>query len=135
MPRFGNLPIKEFGFSMVGVTADRSRRTLHTALRHGFINLIPHPVDQRDLIESVEEAFEYDSQGEDSLCEMRSCFGKLTPKEREVLPDLLQGLPSRKLARKYLVTYQTIDRHRKRVVEKMKVDNMTELALKLYRQY
>lgn len=122
-------------FSIVGITADRSRRTLHQALRHGFTDLIPHPIDSRALVEAVEEAFQADATGKDSLCEIRSCFGKLTPKEREVLPFLLLGVPSRRLAGEMRVTYQTIDRHRKRVIEKMNVDNMTELAMKLYRQY
>lgn len=122
-------------FSIVGVTADRSRRTLHQAMRNGFIDLVPYPIDSRALIDSVEEAFAADSTGTDSLCELRSCFGKLTPKEREVLPRLLLGVPSRRLAGEMHVTYQTIDRHRKRVIEKMNVDNMTELAMKLYRQY
>jgi FixJ family two-component response regulator len=122
-------------FSIVGITADRSRRTLHQALRHGIVDLVPRPMDGRMLVEAVQEAFDSDSKGKDSLCEVRSCFGKLTPKEREVLPHLLLGVPSRRLAGQFLVTYQTIDRHRKRVIEKMKVDNMTELAMKLYRQY
>ncbi len=122
-------------FSIVGVTADRSRRTLDQAMRHGFIDLIPRPIESRPLIDAVEEAFEADSSGNDSLCEIRSCFGRLTPKEREVLPKLLLGVPSRRLAGEMHVTYQTIDRHRKRVIEKMNVDNMTELAMKLYRQY
>lgn len=127
-------------FSIIGVTVDRSRKTLYQALRHGFVDLVPRPLEVRNLVESVEEAFEADSKsnpalGGDSLCELRSCFGRLTPKEREVLPRLLLGVPSRRLAGEFLVTYQTIDRHRKRVIEKMKVDNMTELAMKLYRQY
>lgn len=122
-------------FSIIGITADRSRRTLHQALRHGFVDLVPHPIDSRLLVDAVEEAFQADSTGTDSLCEIRSCFGKLTPKEREVLPQLLLGVPSRRLASEHHVTYQTIDRHRKHVIEKMNVDNMTELAMKLYRQY
>lgn len=122
-------------FSIIGVTVDRSRRTLHQAMRHGILDLVSRPLDARALGDAVNEAFHYDSHGDDSLCEMRSCFAKLTPKEREMLPHLLLGVPSRRLASQFLVTYQTIDRHRKRVVEKMKVDNMTELAMKLYRHY
>ncbi|MCD0458934.1 LuxR C-terminal-related transcriptional regulator [Roseiconus lacunae] len=122
-------------FSMVGVSADQSKKTLQMAFRCGFTDLVNRPIERRQLIESVEEAFRSDGRGVDSLCEIRSCFGKLTPKEREMLPALLKGVPSRKLASLHHVTYQTIDRHRKHVIEKMKVDNMTELAMKLYRQY
>ncbi|OYP33135.1 LuxR C-terminal-related transcriptional regulator [Rhodopirellula sp. MGV] len=122
-------------FSMVGISADQSRKTFQLAVRSGFTDLVNRPLDRRSLIDSVEEAFRTDSDGKDSLCEIRSCFGKLTPKEREVLPELLLGIPSRKLASLHAVTYQTIDRHRKHVIEKMKVENMTELAMKLYRKY
>ncbi|QEG00034.1 Transcriptional regulatory protein FixJ [Stieleria maiorica] len=122
-------------YSIVGVTADRSRRTLHQALRHGFIDLVPHPLDSRLLIEAVEDAFHADGTGKDSLCNLRSGFGRLTPKEREVLPQLLLGVTSRRLAGELNVSYQTIDRHKKRVIEKMNVSNMTELAMKLFRQY
>jgi FixJ family two-component response regulator len=122
-------------FSIVGITADRSRRTLQLALRHGFVDLVSRPIESRILTAAVEEAVETDIAGETSLCELRSGLGKLTPKEREVLPHLLRGVPSRRLAGQFLVTYQTIDRHRKRVIEKMNVDNMNELAMKLYRQF
>jgi FixJ family two-component response regulator len=121
-------------FSTVGITADRSRRTLQQALRHGFIDLVPRPINDLHFADAVLEAAEADSNGQDSLCELRSRFGKLTPREREVLPYLLLGVPSRKLAGQFDVTYQTIDRHRKHVIEKMQVDNVTELALKLYRR-
>jgi FixJ family two-component response regulator len=122
-------------FSIVGITADRSRRTLHFALKHGFVDLVPRPIEPQGLIEAVQDAFESDASGAHSLCEIRSCFGKLTPREREILPHLLLGVPSRRLAGEFLVSYQTIDRHRKRVIEKMQVENMTELAMKLYRRY
>ncbi len=122
-------------FSIVGVTADRSRKTLQRAMRNGFVDLVPRPLEHRAVMDAVEDAFRVDSDGIDSRCELRSCFGCLTPKEREVLPHLLLGVPSRRLAGQFAVTYQTIDRHRKHVIEKMKVDNMTELAMKLYRQF
>lgn len=132
--------IREFAdqgirFSVVGITSDRSRRTTCQAMRHGFVDLVPRPLNERFLIESVEEAFHADSEGEDSLCELRSCFGKLTPTERKVLPHLLRGVPSKRLGSQFHVTYQTIDRHKKHVIEKMQVDNMTELAMKLYRRF
>lgn len=122
-------------FSAVGITSDRSRRTLQQALRFGFVDLVHAPIESRAFVEAVQEAFKADSHGTYSLCELRSCFGKLTPKEREMLPHLLRGVASRRLASQFQVSYQTIDRHRKHVVEKMNVDNMTELAMKLYRQY
>ena len=122
-------------FSIVGVTADRSRRTLQHAFKHGFVDLVTRPIDERRLIEAVEEAFIADGSGDCSLCELRSRFARLTPKEREILPHLLLGVPSRRLAGQFLVSYQTIDRHRKRVIEKMQVDNMTELAMNLYRRF
>ncbi|MEM6468560.1 MAG: LuxR C-terminal-related transcriptional regulator [Planctomycetota bacterium] len=122
-------------FSKVGVTADRSRKRFHQALRSGFLDLVSRPIDNMHLIEAVQEAFRVDSDGDESLCELRSRFGRLTPKELEILPDFLLGVPSRRLAAKFLVTYQTIDRHRKRVIQKMNVSNMNELAIKLYRKY
>ena len=132
--------IKQFAdqgirFSVVGLSSDRSRRTLLQAMRIGFVDLVHTPIEPRQFETAVQEAFEVDAKGPDSLCELRSGFGKLTPKEREVLPHLLRGTPSRKLASRFLVSYQTIDRHRKHVIEKMNVDNMTELAMKLYRKF
>ncbi|MEM0925496.1 MAG: LuxR C-terminal-related transcriptional regulator [Planctomycetota bacterium] len=122
-------------FSKVGVTADHSRKRFHQALRVGFIDVVTRPLDSMQLIEAAEEAFRVDSEGKESLCELRSRFGRLTPKELEILPHFLLGVPSRRLATKFLVTYQTIDRHRKRVIQKMNVENMNELAIKLYRNY
>ncbi|MEO1615905.1 MAG: LuxR C-terminal-related transcriptional regulator [Planctomycetota bacterium] len=122
-------------FSMVGVTADQSRKRFHRAIRAGFADVVTRPIDALHLIDAAEEAFRADAEGDESRCELRSRFGKLTPKELEILPDFLLGVPSRKLATKFLVTYQTIDRHRKRVIQKMNVENMNELAIKLYRTY
>ena len=62
-------------FSAVGITSDRSRRTLQQAMRFGFVDLVNTPIESRPFVEAVHEAFNADSEGDYSLCELRSCFG------------------------------------------------------------
>ena len=59
---------------------------------------------------------------------------ELTPREREVLQLIAEGLKTRKIADNLNVSIKTIETHRRKLMEKLKVDNiagLTKIALKM----
>ena len=51
----------------------------------------------------------------------------LSAREREVLALVLQGLPSKQIARRLSLSHRTVEHHRSRVLEKIGVGSMVEL--------
>lgn len=59
---------------------------------------------------------------------------KLTPREREVLQLIAEGLKTREIAGNLNVSIKTVETHRRKLMEKLKVDNiaaLTKIALKM----
>jgi len=57
-----------------------------------------------------------------------SVFDKLTPREREVAEWLSVGATNHEIAERLQISVKTVDSHRVRIKEKVKVRNNVELA-------
>ena len=51
----------------------------------------------------------------------------LTPREREVLQLLAEGLPNREIAAQLSISIKTVESHRSNMMTKLEVKNKTEL--------
>ncbi|NNE43844.1 MAG: response regulator transcription factor [Gemmatimonadetes bacterium] len=55
-------------------------------------------------------------------------FALLTPREREVLQLLSEGLGAREVAEKLHISTKTVDTHRRKVMQKLETDSLAELV-------
>jgi DNA-binding NarL/FixJ family response regulator len=55
-------------------------------------------------------------------------YGSLSPREREVLHLVVEGLSTKEIARKLEITVKTAENHRCRILEKLDVRNSAELV-------
>jgi DNA-binding NarL/FixJ family response regulator len=55
-------------------------------------------------------------------------YGALSPREREVMHLVVEGLSTKEIARKLDITVKTAENHRCRILEKLDVRNSTELV-------
>jgi DNA-binding NarL/FixJ family response regulator len=55
-------------------------------------------------------------------------YGALSPREREVLHLVVEGLSTKEIARKLQITVKTAENHRCRILEKLDVRNSAELV-------
>ena len=53
---------------------------------------------------------------------------ELTPRELEVLADVVRGLSSRQIAAHMAISLRTVESHRMNMLRKLQVENTTELA-------
>ena len=52
----------------------------------------------------------------------------LTPTERKVMRHVIEGKSSREIAEMFDVSVRTIENHRNRILEKMRVDSAVQLV-------
>jgi two-component system, LuxR family, response regulator FixJ len=104
------------------------------AFRSGAFDFLQKPVNDHQLLDSVQAAIERDrEQRERALQQARSheslqeLLAPLTDREREVVPLLLAGQTIKQVAGALAISFQTAAKHRTRALEKLKVANEVEL--------
>jgi FixJ family two-component response regulator len=101
------------------------------AMKHGALDFLAKPVDEKDLFAAIHIAIEKDGvarQTRAEIDEIHERVKSLTPREREVLTHLVSGQLNKQIAYDLGTVEKTIKVHRARVMEKMKVNSMAELV-------
>lgn len=101
------------------------------ALKSGAADFIEKPFDEDVLLSAVERAqdrgaraFRERRQLEDILARADT----LTPREREVMALVVQGLPNKAVAVELSISARTVEIHRGRVMEKMGAASLSDLV-------
>ena len=101
------------------------------ALKEGAADFIEKPFDEDVLLVSVghaldkgERAFRERAQ----LADIKAHAASLTPREREVMDLVVQGLPNKAVAVELSISARTVEIHRARVMEKMAANSLSDLV-------
>src|SRR6266481_2919332 len=101
------------------------------AMKHGAFDFFSKPVKDKDLLTAVRAAIQRDAvarREHAELSEIRARLDTLTPREREVLEHVVSGNLNKQIAGDLGITEATVKMHRARVMAKMKVQSVAELA-------
>jgi FixJ family two-component response regulator len=101
------------------------------AMKNGAFDFFTKPVQDRDLLRAVRAAIEKDGiarREQAKLSDIRARVAVLTPREREVLEHVVAGKLNKQIAGDLGITEATVKMHRGRVMAKMKVQSVAELA-------
>jgi FixJ family two-component response regulator len=101
------------------------------AMKHGASDFLTKPVNDEDLLAAIRVAIEKDRglrREQTNLSEIRAHLATLTPREREVLEQVVTGKLNKQIAGDLGTVEQTIKVHRARVMEKLKVHSVAELV-------
>jgi len=101
------------------------------AMKHGAFDFLTKPVKDKDLLTAVRAAIKTDAfvrQERAKMFEIRARLDALTPREREVLEHVVAGELNKQMAGSLGITEATVKMHRARVMAKMKVQSVAELA-------
>lgn len=105
------------------------------AMKAGAFDFIEKPFDGETLLECVRRALaEIDLAGSkrerpaDAAASGLNGFAQLTPRERDVLQQLIIGNPNKVIAYELGISPRTVEVHRARVMEKMQARNLSHLV-------
>ena len=100
-------------------------------IKAGAIDFLEKPFKRDVLLERIEEAVALDAQIRDQAAWERVVmdrYERLTPRERQVMGLVVQGLSNKEVARELESSHRTVDVHRARVMEKMNVTSLSALV-------
>ena len=101
------------------------------AMKEGALEFLTKPVRDQDLLDAIQLGLERDRarrEGERALAALRERFETLTPREREVMTEVLKGRLNKQIAGDIGVSEVTVKAHRGQVMRKMKASSVLDLA-------
>jgi len=102
------------------------------AMRSGAVTVLEKPFNNRQLIESIEEALALIRQStvkHEMQSDIRNRFATLTPREQEVMKHVVRGMANRAIADLMGLSNRTVEVHRSKVMKKMGAATLPELVL------
>jgi FixJ family two-component response regulator len=101
------------------------------AIQRGAIDFLTKPVDGTVLLAAVSRALAQDAAtraARERQRTLRARYERLTLREREVFLHLIGGQLNKQVAADLHITERTIKQHRARILEKLEVGSMAEMA-------
>ena len=101
------------------------------AMKAGAVEFLTKPFDDQELLKAIHEAMERDQRARQQRAEMtglRTRYESLTPREREVMQQVISGLLNKQVAAELKITEFTVKVHRGQVMEKMQADSLADLV-------
>lgn len=137
MPGIGGLEFQQsladagLAIPLVFITGHGDIRSSVLAMRHGAVDFLGKPFVDTDLFDAVERALERDRIGR-AAHEQTAAFERraasLTSREREVFAFVVQGLLNKQIAAQLGIAEKTVKIHRARIMRKMEVRSVAQLA-------
>ena len=103
------------------------------AMKAGASDFLEKPLRAQVFLDAVQKCLEHDAlrfKEQARSDEIQGLMARLTPREREVLEMIMDGLSNKEMARKIDVSPKTIEAHRANLYTKMRADSLAELVRK-----
>jgi FixJ family two-component response regulator len=101
------------------------------AMKAGAVEFLTKPFRDQDLLDAISQAIERDRTERvqfAEVVEVQRRFEELTPREREVMDQVVAGLLNKQIANRLNISEVTVKLHRHQVMEKMKAQSLAELV-------
>lgn len=101
------------------------------AMKAGAVEFLTKPFDEQDLLQAIQEAVERDRrnrQHHEEIRGLRDRYESLTPREQEVMQQVVSGLLNKQVAAELNITEYTVKIHRGRVMRKMHAESLADLV-------
>jgi two-component system response regulator FixJ len=102
-----------------------------SSIKHGAFDFLTKPFQEGELLDKIRAAVEHCRSGRRQLMEVRGVLARidsLTPREKDVMRLLAQGLPNKGIAETLGISPRTVEIHRAHVMEKMAADSLPALV-------
>lgn len=119
------------GRPVIFLTGQGSIPAAVTAMRQGAVDFLTKPVEADRLLAAIAAALELDRARRSEMSavqDLRALLSSLTPRENEVLQEIVSGRLNKQIAHRLGAAEKTIKVHRGRVMQKMGVRSVAELV-------
>lgn len=126
-----NLVSRKLQIAIVMITGHADVATAVRAMKSGAVDFIEKPFTQETILTAVSKAFESLNDSEPTAVEVRQIADKiahLSPRERDVLERLVDGLTNKEIARELDISPRTVEIYRAGVMGKMEARNLSALV-------
>lgn len=109
------------------------------AIKAGAVDFVEKPAGEQALLDQIQKAIAKDSEIRETRADQQVVterFERLTPREREVMELVVDGLSSKEIAAQLGVSFKTVEAHRAKIMKKMEarsVPHLIRLSLSLRR--
>jgi two-component system, LuxR family, response regulator FixJ len=115
---------------IIFITAHGNVPTAVHAMRTGAVDFLTKPFDERTLLERIHQCIdiarrEQQRNAERSHLAVRVAL--LTPRERQIMRDVVSGMSSKTIAETHHISRKTVEAHRAKVMQKLQVKSVAEL--------
>jgi two-component system, LuxR family, response regulator FixJ len=137
MPDVGGLALQQelilrgITIPVIFVTGNGQIATAVEAMRQGAFNFLEKPFSNSELIENIRRAIDLDHSHRRMLGRLdaiREKLDSLTPREHDVLNQVVSGRPNKIIAHDLNLSQRSIEMHRSRVMEKMGASSVAQLV-------
>lgn len=101
------------------------------AMKAGAVEFLTKPVGEQELLQAIQEAIERDRrvrQQHAEMHELRERYESLTPREQEIMRQVVSGLLNKQTAADLNITEYTVKIHRGHVMRKMHAESLADLV-------
>jgi FixJ family two-component response regulator len=119
------------GLPIVFITGHGDIPMTVQAMKAGAIEFLTKPFRDQDLLDAVNVGLARDRarrEGEASVRALRARFEVLTPREREILVQVVEGRLNKQIAGELGITETTVKVHRSNMMRKIKASSLAELC-------
>jgi two-component system, LuxR family, response regulator FixJ len=136
MPRMSGLDLQQalhergILLPVVVLTAHGDVPTTRVAMKGGAFDFLEKPINDEVLLDVLKNAIREDIHrhaAESAQDALRSRLARLTPREREVLDLLVEGLSHREIAARLTISPRTVEVYKARMMEKLQCRSLAEL--------
>lgn len=115
---------------LVILTAHGDVEAARTAFKRGAFDFLEKPVDRKHLQSVIESALLLEEEIDSKRAyreQLQARVAKLTPREQQVLRQVIDGRHNREIAANLKLSARTVEGYKARLMDKLQVDRLADL--------
>ena len=127
----GKLADSGISIPIVFITGHGDIQMSVRAMKAGAIEFLTKPFRDQDLLDAIYVALEKDGESRQrgaEVAQLETRFASLTPRECQVLPLVVSGLPNKQIAAELGISEAVTKVHRSQLMRKMRADSLPDLV-------
>lgn len=124
------LAARNIDIAIIFITAHASVPTAVHAMRAGAVDFITKPFSEEALLDRISQCIEEARRRHAQNVEragLAARFALLTPREHEILQDVVAGKPNKVIAAERGISQKTVEAHRAKMMQKLQARSLADL--------